>query len=65
MAAGAFADLVVFDPRTVIDRSTFSSPTEYPVGVEHVFVNGKQVIGDSSPTGTRAGMVLRHVPAVG
>ena len=44
----------------MIDRSTFSSPTEYPVGVEQVFVNGKQVIRDSSPTGTRAGMVLRH-----
>jgi N-acyl-D-amino-acid deacylase len=65
VAVGASADLVVFDPLTVIDRSTFSSPTEYPVGVEQVFVNGKQVIRDSSPTGTRAGMVLRHGPQAG
>ena len=37
---GAFADLVLFDPATVIDRSTFAKPQELPVGIEKVFVNG-------------------------
>ena len=60
IAVGAFADLVIFDSLTVRDRSTFSSPTEYPVGIERVFVNGKQVIEGSTPTGMRAGRVLRH-----
>ncbi|MDA4133690.1 MAG: amidohydrolase family protein, partial [Thaumarchaeota archaeon] len=60
IAVGFFADLVVFDPLTVRDRSTFSSPTEYPVGIERVFVNGKQVIEGSAPTGVRAGRLLRH-----
>ncbi|MGA2664179.1 MAG: D-aminoacylase [Nitrososphaerales archaeon] len=57
---GAFADLVVFDPLTVRDRSTFSSPTEYPVGIEQVFVNGRRVVEGSAPTGARAGVLLRH-----
>ena len=65
IAVGALADVVVFDPQTVIDRSTFSSPTEYPLGVEQVFVNGVRVIRDSTPTGTRAGVLLRHGPGNG
>ena len=38
---GAFADLVLFDPDTVIDRSTFAEPTLLPDGIEKVFVNGE------------------------
>jgi N-acyl-D-amino-acid deacylase len=55
---GAFADLVLFNPNTVIDRSTFAKPFEPPVGIERVFVNGEIVWQGSKPTGSRPGRVL-------
>jgi len=55
---GAFADLVLFDPDTVIDRSTFAKPFELPSGIEKVFVNGELVWDDRKPTGARPGRVL-------
>ncbi len=55
---GAFADLVLFDPETVIDRSTFAKPFELPVGIERVFVNGELVWDAGKPTGSRPGRVL-------
>jgi N-acyl-D-amino-acid deacylase len=59
---GAFADLVLFNPNTVIDRSTFSSPFALPTGVEKVFVNGTLVWSSDKPTGARPGRVLRLPP---
>ena len=56
--AGAFADLVLFDPSTVIDRSTFAEPALPPAGIEKVFVNGVAVWGDGKATGKRPGRVL-------
>jgi N-acyl-D-amino-acid deacylase len=41
---GAQANLVVFDPQTVIDRATFEDPKQYPVGIQHVIVEGRPVI---------------------
>jgi N-acyl-D-amino-acid deacylase len=55
---GAFADLVLFNPDTVIDRSTFAEPTLTPVGIEKVFVNGVAVWTDGKATGERPGRVL-------
>lgn len=55
---GAFADLVLFDPQTVIDRSTFAKPFELPAGIEKVFVNGEIVWDAGKPTGARPGRVL-------
>ena len=55
---GAFADLVLFDPETVIDRSTFAKPFELPVGIEKVLVNGELVWDAGKPTGSRPGRVL-------
>jgi N-acyl-D-amino-acid deacylase len=55
---GAFADLVLFDPQTVIDRSTFAKPFELPTGIEKVFVNGEVVWDAGKPTGARPGRVL-------
>jgi len=55
---GAFADLVLFDPETVIDRSTFAKPFELPAGIEKVFVNGELVWDAGKPTGARPGRVL-------
>jgi N-acyl-D-aspartate/D-glutamate deacylase len=55
---GQWADVTVFDPRTVIDRATFEAPHQYAVGIEYVLVNGKPVVERGRPTGTRPGSVL-------
>jgi N-acyl-D-amino-acid deacylase len=57
---GSFADLVLFDARTVIDRATFARPQELPVGIQAVYVNGEQVWSEGRPTGARPGRVLTH-----
>jgi N-acyl-D-amino-acid deacylase len=57
---GTFADLVLFDPQTVIDRATFARPQELPVGIQTVFVNGERVWNDGQPTGSKPGRVLTH-----
>ncbi len=57
---GTFADLVLFDPQTVIDRATFEKPQELPVGIQTVFVNGERVWSEGRPTGSRPGHVLTH-----
>ena len=55
---GAFADLVLFNPATVIDRSTFQNPFVLPTGIEKVFVNGALVWDTGKATGARPGRVL-------
>jgi N-acyl-D-amino-acid deacylase len=55
---GAYADLVLFNPATVLDRSTFEKPQELPVGIEKVFVSGVLVWNDGKPTGATPGQVL-------
>jgi N-acyl-D-amino-acid deacylase len=55
---GAYADLVLFNPQTVIDRATFAEPTVLPEGIEKVFVNGELVWSEGKATGTRPGRVL-------
>lgn len=57
---GMFADLVLFDPETVIDRATFAQPMELPVGIKAVFVNGVKVWNENQPTGAKPGRVLTH-----
>ena len=57
---GFFADLVVFDPKTIIDKSTFQKPHQYPEGIKHVFVNGEAAIAGGEFRGLRAGRVLRR-----
>jgi N-acyl-D-amino-acid deacylase len=56
--AGLKADLVLFDPKTVIDRSTFEKPHELAEGIRMVFVNGEAVWQDGKATGARPGRVL-------
>jgi N-acyl-D-amino-acid deacylase len=57
--AGAVADIVVFDPETVIDHATFAHPHRYSEGMQHVFVSGEAVLMDAQPTGLRPGRLLR------
>ena len=57
---GAFADITVFNPDTVIDRSTFEQPRQFPTGIQHVFVNGVQAVRDDRETGNLAGRALRR-----
>jgi N-acyl-D-aspartate/D-glutamate deacylase len=60
VAEGAVADLVVFDPDSVIDHSTFEDPHQYPVGIPYVFVNGTAVVDGGVHTGARPGRILRR-----
>jgi N-acyl-D-amino-acid deacylase len=55
---GSFADLVLFNPETVIDRSTYADPTALPIGIEKVFVNGILVWDNGKATSVRAGLFL-------
>ncbi|SHK96285.1 N-acyl-D-amino-acid deacylase family protein [Hymenobacter psychrotolerans] len=55
---GLAADIVVFDPTTVQDRSTFEQPHQYSVGMKYVLVNGRLTVRDGRHTGIRNGQVL-------
>ena len=56
---GAFADVVIFDPDTVIDHATFEDSHQLSTGVEHVWVNGVVVVEDGVHTGAKPGVVVR------
>lgn len=56
---GLMADIAVFDPATIEDRSTFADPHHYAVGMRHVLVNGQVTVSQGAHTGVRAGRVLR------
>jgi len=55
-----FADIVIFNPETVIDNATFMDPHQFPTGIEHVIVNGKITVSNRKHTGMKSGSVLRH-----
>ncbi len=55
---GAVADLVLFNPATVLDRATFENPQELAVGIDKVIVNGQLVWDSGKPTGARPGLVI-------
>ena len=60
---GQFADIVVFNPATVIDHSTYTEPFQYAEGISHVIVNGEIVLSAGKLTGAKPGRALRHRPA--
>jgi N-acyl-D-amino-acid deacylase len=57
--AGYFADVIIFDPNTVSDRSTYEQPELLAVGMRFVFVNGKIAVENGAYTGVLAGRALR------
>lgn len=56
---GYFADLIVFDPKTVTDRATYEQPETFSEGMRFVIVNGQLAVADGKFTGTLAGHALR------
>jgi N-acyl-D-amino-acid deacylase len=58
---GMFADIVVFDARTIKDEATYNDPLRYSVGVKYVLVNGRPVIWEGEITKERPGRAL-HGP---
>lgn len=59
------ADLVLFDPETVLDRATYEDPRQYPDGISHVVVNGELVIDAGVHTGALPGRVIYASAATG
>jgi N-acyl-D-amino-acid deacylase len=59
LAPGFYADVVVFDPETIIDNATFEKPHQYATGVSNVWVNGIKVLNNGEHTGANAGRVVR------
>ncbi len=59
---GQFADVAIFDPETVIDKSTYTAPFAYNAGIEYVVVNGQVVLARGKHTDAMPGKALRHKP---
>ena len=54
-----FADIVIFDPKTIADRATYEQPHQLPDGIRYVIVNGAVVMRDNQFTGAKPGRALR------
>ena len=57
---GLWADIVIFNPDTIIDKATYTDPHQYPEGIEYIIVNGEIVIEKGIHTEKLPGKVLRH-----
>jgi N-acyl-D-amino-acid deacylase len=57
---GMWADIVIFDPDTVIDRATYENPHQFPEGIFHVIVNGEIIVENGNQIDKYPGKVLRH-----
>jgi N-acyl-D-amino-acid deacylase len=60
IAPGKAADLVLFDPKKIIDTGTFEDPKKTPLGVKAVYTNGKLTVRDGKETAARAGRALKR-----
>ncbi len=58
---GFWADVVIFNPATIIDKATYAEPHQYPEGIDYVIVNGEIVIDKGNHTEKLPGKVLRHL----
>jgi len=61
LRAGAFADVIVFDPKTIREEATYTEPTKLATGMRWVFVNGKAAVADGKLTGAMSGRALRRM----
>ncbi|MFV1885166.1 MAG: N-acyl-D-amino-acid deacylase family protein [Balneola sp.] len=61
LEVGNYADVVIFDPETIIDNATFEEPHQLATGVKHVFVNGGHVVRNGEHTGAMSGRFV-HGP---
>jgi N-acyl-D-amino-acid deacylase len=59
LTTGHFADMVVFDPKTIAEHATYEKPHQYATGIRDVWVNGVQVMKDGEHTGQKPGRVVR------
>ena len=59
LTVGYFADIVVFDPKTIAEHATYEKPHQYATGIKDVWVNGVQVMKDGEHTGQKPGRVVR------
>ena len=59
LVPGYYADIVIFDPKTIEDHATFDKPHQYATGVRDVFVNGVQVLKNGEHTRALPGRVVR------
>lgn len=57
---GLYADITIFAPERVMDRSTYTEPFQYGQGIEYVIVNGRVVLDHGTHTHTHPGRALRH-----
>src|SRR5881628_3167210 len=63
LRVGADADITIFDPATVVDRSTYREPSLSPVGIQHVIVNGVSVVANGRAVdGVAPGQAVRAIP---
>jgi N-acyl-D-aspartate/D-glutamate deacylase len=60
IAPGKAADLVLFDPKKIIDAGTFEDPKKTPLGIKAVYTNGQLTAQDGKATNARAGRTLRR-----
>ncbi|MBW7934419.1 MAG: amidohydrolase family protein, partial [Gemmatimonadaceae bacterium] len=56
---GYYADVIVFDPKTIRELATYTEPERLSVGMRWVFVNGQAAVAEGEPTGVMAGRGLR------
>jgi len=61
LTPGYFADVVAYDPAAIQDHATYVQPHQYATGMQHVFVNGVQVLAHGEHTGAKSGRVVRRV----
>ncbi len=59
LKVGNYADITVFDAETISDHATFEKPMQYSTGMQHVFVNGEQVLKDGEHTGATPGRFVK------
>jgi N-acyl-D-aspartate/D-glutamate deacylase len=57
---GYQADLVIFNPETILDKATYEKPHQYPEGISYVLVNGEITVEHGEHSGRKPGKVLRH-----